>query len=766
MQGIDYNIVGTNLVDTGGDFNWTVDVLAVLDAGDRLDAVAGNQTTPKLVSTDGTFYQNSFCGGTSVENNEGFWPMQPSMEWDSYVTIGLRSSAGNALQTIGIDFGPFEAGGDLSTSNGTWFILPTDPQGNPVMESTKDCVDTDAVLIARLTVIGSNSVNIAALFQGRDATDVTWQHTADVFITYDEVMDGDCDENGQPDRCDFAAGGDSDGNGTLDACEFIDCNNNGTHDADDIADGTSSDCDGNGRPDECDLADGAADCNGDGLMDVCDMGEDCNANGVPDGCDIDAGNEDDCDGNGRPDSCDIADGGDTNGNGELDACEVTPYTNLNSGLISDTAAEAVFAADNGDTIEAEADFFNAEDDVNMMGKNLYMNVVEGGMNQGGTITLANGAVVSGSGGSTVANVNSGFSGTGVIADDTSVTSSGLTLVRGGSGVEFDSPATHMSGDSLVMSGGSMAASGALSNTGSMTTVGSSVVAAASMDNTGYMSTSGTFVTDLGNGVDGEIYCNDETMLSGSLVNDGLVSVNRGPLYILGSLTNNGSIVGEVDTGPGSRGGGEPISGDGLRIGGSYVAGAGAELLMPHANWRLSVGGNVDLAINDNVRFIMDEATLAMTGVSSTQTLEAMSTDVDSSPDGLDRTMEGHFPLGVLVIESGSDVTVVDNHANHDGGETIYVRHLVIEAGAIFRTGDRTVWYETVDLFGTVDGEIDVITEPCPGDEDGNGLIDIDDLLIVIGNFECTGTCEGDADGNGLVDIDDLLIVISGFGPCV
>ena len=41
MQRIDYRLVGTNLVDTGG-FNWTVDVIAVLDADNRLDAVAGN----------------------------------------------------------------------------------------------------------------------------------------------------------------------------------------------------------------------------------------------------------------------------------------------------------------------------------------------------------------------------------------------------------------------------------------------------------------------------------------------------------------------------------------------------------------------------------------------------------------------------------------------------------------------------------------------------------------------------------------------------
>ena len=765
MQGLDYRLVGTNMVDTGG-FNYTIDVIAVLDADNRLDAVAGNSSSPKIISTTGTFYQNTFAGATSVENNDGFWDMQPSMEFDSFVTIGYLSMSNNELQNIGIDFTDFEAGGDISTDNGTWFIIPTEPQGVSETIENVDCTDVNGVLVARLTVTGADStINMTALFQGRDANEIVWQHTDDIFISYDEVMDGDCDGNDVTDRCDFANGGDSDGNGILDACEFLDCNENGINDPDDIIDGTSEDCDENGVPDECDIADGAADCNGDGIMDVCDMGEDCNGNGTPDSCDIADGTADDCDSNGRPDSCDIADGGDGNGNGELDACEVTPYVNLNSGLISDTAAEAIFAADNGDTIEGEAAYFNAETDVNFMGKGLYMNVVEGGMNQAGTITLANGAVVTGSGGSTVADVNSGFSGTGVIADGTSVNANGTTFVRSGAGVEFQTPIASAAGATLVMSGGSLVATGSLSNFGSMTTVGNAVVAADSMDNQSYMSTAGTFVTDLANGSVGTIRCNDETMLSGNLVNDGLVSVNRGPLYILGNLTNNGTIVGDVDTGPLS-GGGDPVEGDGLRISGDYIAGAGAELIMAHANWQLAVGGNFDVAIDYHNRYVMDESTLAMTGIASTQSIEAMSTDVGSSTDGIDRTIDGHFPLGQLIIESGSTVSVVDNYDNADGEETIYAKHLVIEAGATFNTGTRTVWYETVENYGTVLGEIDVIKDPCPGDDDGNGEVNIDDLLSVIGNFTCTGDCDGDVDDNGQVNIDDLLMVIGNFGPCL
>jgi hypothetical protein len=48
------------------------------------------------------------------------------------------------------------------------------------------------------------------------------------------------------------------------------------------------------------------------------------------------------------------------------------------------------------------------------------------------------------------------------------------------------------------------------------------------------------------------------------------------------------------------------------------------------------------------------------------------------------------------------------------------------------------------------------------------LINIDDLLVVIGQWGVTGepgTIEGDINGNGVVDIDDLLEIISGWGPC-
>jgi hypothetical protein len=49
----------------------------------------------------------------------------------------------------------------------------------------------------------------------------------------------------------------------------------------------------------------------------------------------------------------------------------------------------------------------------------------------------------------------------------------------------------------------------------------------------------------------------------------------------------------------------------------------------------------------------------------------------------------------------------------------------------------------------------------PADVDGDGDVDVDDLLAVILTWgECPpGPCPADVDGSGTVDVDDLVIVI-------
>ncbi|MGD2111167.1 MAG: hypothetical protein PVI86_17455, partial [Phycisphaerae bacterium] len=96
--------------------------------------------------------------------------------------------------------------------------------------------------------------------------------------------------------------------------EFIDCNDNGVHDAIDIAQENSEDCNESGVPDECE-----EDCNENGLHDDCELsGNDCNENGVLDECELD---DNDCNDNQIVDECEL-DGNDCNENRIPDDCEL------------------------------------------------------------------------------------------------------------------------------------------------------------------------------------------------------------------------------------------------------------------------------------------------------------------------------------------------------------------------------------------------------------------------------------------------------------
>jgi len=60
-------------------------------------------------------------------------------------------------------------------------------------------------------------------------------------------------------------------------------------------------------------------------------------------------------------------------------------------------------------------------------------------------------------------------------------------------------------------------------------------------------------------------------------------------------------------------------------------------------------------------------------------------------------------------------------------------------------------------------------QSCPADVapfGGNGIINIDDLVLVLNAFGGCGGCVGDATpspGNGAVNIDDLFMILNAFG---
>ena len=56
---------------------------------------------------------------------------------------------------------------------------------------------------------------------------------------------------------------------------------------------------------------------------------------------------------------------------------------------------------------------------------------------------------------------------------------------------------------------------------------------------------------------------------------------------------------------------------------------------------------------------------------------------------------------------------------------------------------------------------------CPGDLDGSGFVEVDDVLNVLSSFGCDFECgNSDLNNDGIVGIDDVLLIISLFGqPC-
>ena len=59
-----------------------------------------------------------------------------------------------------------------------------------------------------------------------------------------------------------------------------------------------------------------------------------------------------------------------------------------------------------------------------------------------------------------------------------------------------------------------------------------------------------------------------------------------------------------------------------------------------------------------------------------------------------------------------------------------------------------------------------IAPECRGDlGEPDGVIDVEDLLEVLGGWGCLGACDGDANGDGIVDVMDLVLVLGQWGRC-
>ena len=274
-------------------------------------------------------------------------------------------------------------------------------------------------------------------------------------------------------------------------------------------------------------------------------------------------------------------------------------------------------------------------------------------------------------------------------------------------------------------GGTLASDAALQNSEFLEVLGGFIEAGLGLINatTGVIEGFADVYADVTNA--GSVLLVADTQVVGDYTNDGTTTIQNGTLTILGTLTNNGEIVGDFSA----------RSGGGFFVEGAFVAGPGAALLMASEAACVGVGGDYDVAIASNQRYDMALAELRMVGLGGAQRLERMSEDIGPIAAGLDRTQPGHYPIGTLRIgPTPTTVALVDDHDNDGLGqgtcEAVYLQELIIESGATLLTNGYPVYYVSLTLDGTVDDSDNLVAIlPVPGDADGDGDVDLDDYAL-------------------------------------
>jgi hypothetical protein len=336
-----------------------------------------------------------------------------------------------------------------------------------------------------------------------------------------------------------------------------------------------------------------------------------------------------------------------------------------------------------------------------------------------------------------------------------VTQEGQIEVLASAAMLFGQPLVNQAGGNILLLDGSVSTA-TLHNAPGATVYGFGTIEA-DVDNDG----GATFIAD--------------SHVVGDLVNDGTITIQNGTLTVVGTLTNNGVIVGNsAKAGPGDQ---PRATGDGLFVQNDYVAGAGSSLLLTPDS-ALRTGGDFDVAVADHTQFNMAEAAVHMVGFGQVQALELMSKDIGPDPAGLDRTQPGHFPMGRLHIAAPAIVLTVDAHDNDGLGqgtcEVLYVGELEIDAGATLNNPSCRIYYGKLTNHGTVSNpeNLTEILPSCGTDIDGDGDVDAQDYA----GFEAclAGPGSGlsdvicmcfDFDDSGHVDLRDFATLQEAFtGP--
>ena len=150
---------------------------------DELVAVYALEEAPMVVGVSTSFFQDAVGAVLAQTINPAFFGAFPSLQYDSWFTIGSEDSNGTSeVQQVGMDtyFASFEAGGGFTVNSfvgGSWFLLPNQ---SPDAEAGAD----GRVLIGQFTTDGV--VNLTMNFQWDDVETNTF-NSEGISIVFPDV---------------------------------------------------------------------------------------------------------------------------------------------------------------------------------------------------------------------------------------------------------------------------------------------------------------------------------------------------------------------------------------------------------------------------------------------------------------------------------------------------------------------------------------------------------------------------------------------------
>ena len=132
---------------------------------------------------------------------------------------------------------------------------------------------------------------------------------------------------------------------------------------------------------------------------------------------------------------------------------------------------------------------------------------------------------------------------------------------------------------------------------------------------------------------------------------------------------------------------------------------------------------------------------------------------------------GNYVLGSGIVSNSTatieNCIIRDNQASYGGG--IYQSDSTVTGLNISDThfcGNTP--YDIEGLWNDAGGNtfgVSCEDNPCSADIDGDGSVNVIDLLAIIESWGACSGCVEDIDGNGMVDVTDLLTIVGAWGPC-